>query len=127
MTGWIRLAAATAASAVVLLWSQAPTVKGQQPRAQVSQAVRAAAAQNGSARVIVGLRVGGYRAEGGLAAAAAADQRASIQSASQRVLGRLPLAASTRARTFDFIPYFNATVDANTLLQLEADPDVISI
>jgi subtilisin family serine protease len=90
-------------------------------------AVRAAAAQGQSVRVIVGLLVDGYQPEGALAPAGQAAQRAGLQQLSARVLGRLPATVRARARVFDAIPYFSAQVDANTLLQLEGDPDVISI
>jgi len=93
----------------------------------VPDTVRAAAAQGQQVRVIVGLRADGYRPEGALAPAAAVGQRAAVQDLSRRVLGRLPVAARARARAYDSIPYFATQVDANTLLQLESDPDVVSI
>ena len=111
---------------IALLWGQ-PAPRGQQARAMAPDAVRAAAAQGQSVRVIVGLLVDGYQPEGALAPAGQAAQRAVLQELSARVLGRLPAAVRARARVFDAIPYFSAQVDANTLLQLEGDPDVISI
>jgi len=112
--------------ALVLAWWQ-PVTRGQQARAIAPDRVRAAAAQGQPVRIIVGLRADRYRPEGALPRAGQAAQRAALQALSQRVLARLPAAARARSRAFDAIPYFSAQVDANTLLQLEGDPDVVSI
>lgn len=126
MTGRSRLAVTCVAVAAVLLFGQSMP-QGQQPQLQVQAVVRAAVAQGHEASVIVGVHVDGYRAEGTLAAAEAVEQRTTIQAVSQRVLSRMPAAARGRARAFDFIPFFKTTIDLNTLLQLEADPEVVSI
>src|SRR6185436_10633689 len=125
MSGRRRLTVAGVLVATALV-SWQPATRGQQSRVLAPDSVRASAAK-GPVRVIVGLRADGYSPEGALAPAAQSARRASLQALSQRVLGRLPAAASARARAFDAIPYFSTQVDANTLLQLESDPDVVSI
>ena len=112
---------------VLALGSWQPATRGQQSRVLAPDSVRASAAQGQPVRVIVGLRADGYQPEGALAPAGQSSQRAALQALSQRVLGRLPAAARARARAFDAIPFFATQVDANTLLQLEGDPDVVSI
>jgi subtilisin family serine protease len=126
MSGRSRVSVLGAVVALVLAWWQ-PSTLGQQSGATAPASVRAAAARGQSVRVIVGVRADDYRPEGILAPAARAGQRAALQELSQRVLGRLPAAARVRARVFDAIPSFSPEADANTLLQLESDPDVVSI
>src|SRR5262249_23506350 len=94
-----RFLAVCLAIGAMLLWPRTP--RGQQQPAQVADAVRAAAAQGRPVPVIVGLRMDGYRAEGLLTASEVVQQRTAMQNAFQQVLGRLPAAISSRARTFD--------------------------
>jgi subtilisin family serine protease len=77
-------------------------------------------------RVIVGVRAT-FVPDGSLAAGARAAQRADIRERLRAVMSRLSAAAAARGRAFTTIPFFSAEVDAATLLQLEQDPDVISI
>jgi subtilisin family serine protease len=112
--------------ALMLAWWQ-PATRGQQARTIAPDRVRAAAAQGQPVHIIVGVRVDGYRPEGALPPAGQTAQRAALQALTQRVLARLPANARARSRAFEAIPYFSAQVDANTLLQLEGDSDVVSI
>lgn len=116
---------ATVVALMIAVVSTPSSAQGQQPRVVVPDSVRVTAARGEPVRIIVGLRLDTYQPEGLLGSTAAASQRLAIQDVASRVLGRL--SSVTSSRVFDFIPYFAAEVDANTLLQLEADPDVSSI
>ena len=73
--------------------------------------------------IIVGLRADGFQPEGELSAGAQVLTRGDID----RALVWLDAGQTPPVKRFDYIPFFAAEVDPNTLLQLEADPDVVSI
>ena len=117
--------AATVVAASLTL-NQVP-VRGQQPTVRVPDAVSAAAAQGQLVRIIVGVRVDGYRPEGDLAGPAATAQRTDVVNRVDQVVNRVTALTQRPVRRFDTIPFFATVVDLNALLQLQVDPDVVSI
>ena len=105
-----RLASAALAVGVVFLTSSQEPVLGQPSPVTVPESVRTLAAQGRSSRVIVGVRADTF----------AADRL-------QQVLSRLPSLNQQRTQRYDALPFFATEVNPNELLQLESDPDVVSI
>jgi subtilisin family serine protease len=99
----------------------------QTPGIALPDAVTAQIAADGSAPVIVGVRVP-FVPEGDLAGPAdVAVQREAIQAALDSAMGRAQAAGAVLGGGFQTIPFFNARVDAGALAALAAMPDVVSI
>src|SRR6185295_2298148 len=99
-------------------------------RKEAFNALISKAQSEGSVRVIVGLRVSGFRAEGHLRNAEAVKvQRQDIARAQAQIQDLLePLALNvTSVRNFEFIPFIAMTVDAAALQQLRISNEVASI
>jgi subtilisin family serine protease len=84
------------------------------------------ARETGSARVIVGLRVG-FEPEGVLSATAVTAQRRAIAQAQSSLLGRLSSNRIAAVKRYDFIPFIAFETDAAGLAQLRDMPEVTSI
>ncbi|MCA2014103.1 S8 family serine peptidase [Cereibacter sphaeroides] len=89
-----------------------------------TQALRNAAAAEGSVRVIVGVR-SPAAPEGGLSEAARGDQRSRIAAAQSSVIGRIGEAAVVNR--FETVPFVTMTVTPAELEALLADPEVTSV
>lgn len=101
-----------------------PTVTFAQPT--VPAPVRDEVERSGRARVIVGVRIPVFDAEGDLPPQAVAAQRASIRQAVDTVLDTADGGVEVGHR-YESIPYFSAAIDARGLAALAAHPDVVSI
>lgn len=84
------------------------------------------ASQQGSVRVIVGLKVN-FLPEASLSGSTAVTQRTAISQAQVVVLNKLSAYGPTNITEFKTIPYFAATLNAQALSVLKSDPNVISI
>lgn len=86
------------------------------------------AEKNGTARIIVGLRTT-FTPEGGLTAAAAAQQRDEIARLQYEVLEKLPSLKQRpeRARRFESIPFMALEVNAVELEALASLTEIVSI
>lgn len=126
MSRRLNLFAAVLACGLLALFGGTSATAQREPGARVPDSVRAQARGGRPVRIIVGVR-GTFVPEGRLVAQARAAQRADIRERLRAVMSRLPPVTVARGRAFTTIPFFAAEVDAVTLLQLEQDPDVVSI
>ena len=88
--------------------------------------LRSIAADSGTVRVIVGLRVP-VAAEGQLAAPEVRQQRRDIANMRDSVLKTLPGAADRRVRDFTTLPIIALDVTPEELARLASDPDVLTL
>ena len=127
----LTLSIAAGAQERVLLAPQADIPVAQrkdEPTVARLKELQQVAAQTGSVRIIVGLRVP-FTPEAELTAAAAAQQREEItqmQSAALRHLPALVLAPDSVSR-FETIPFMGLTVSPEELTTLANSPEIISI
>jgi subtilisin len=126
MSRRLNLFASVLACGLLALFGGTSATAQREPGARVPESARAQALGGRPVRIIVGVR-GPFAPEGGLDAQARSAQRAEIGERLRAVMSRLPAVAVARGRAFTTIPFFAAEVDAVTLLQLEQDPDVVSI
>ena len=119
---WSTIAALTVAASWVSLRGQSPpAVDVKVPR----QALEAAAV-NGFARVIVGMRTA-FVPEGALSAPAREAQRDAIRGRRARIVSMLPADSIRQIAEFETIPYLAADVSTAGLTVLSNLPDVVSI
>jgi subtilisin family serine protease len=115
----------------VLLYPQDPGARANARSAtsESLQALRKTAAEKGSVRVMVGLKVP-FAPEGHLRQAETREQREEIAAAASAIRGRFSAAVSRAPdsfQTFDTVPFLSMEVTPDELERLSADPLVISI
>lgn len=89
--------------------------------------IRAAVANGGTSRIIVGLHVPGYAPEGRLNSSQIAKQRQNIHAVQQAVLHRHPDVRVAPGHLYQSLPAMAVDVDANGFQQLLDDHDVASV
>ncbi len=85
------------------------------------------AREKGSVRVIIGLRLDGFRPVGELEDAQREKQQADIKTVQNDTLGRLGSYNLTGVKQFEYMPYLAAEVETAALEMMRQDPQIVSI